>query len=338
LLAVASGSLPGCRKQPVGVSASIEFSRIPQADQGGRAKHDIIEGRVTGAKPGELIVLYAKSGSWWVQPLVTHPFTKIQENSKWTNATHLGTEYAALLVDSGYQPAPTLTALPAVGGLVRAVAAVKGAASPPSASLQFSGYEWRVRDAPSSRYGLTINDPRNAWVDSGGAMHLRIAKTAKGWSCAEVSMTRSLGYGTYSFVTRDTSKLDPAAVFMMFTWDYGQPDAKFGEMDINISRWGNLTAKNAEYIIQPYFVPENTLRFMAPAGTVTHSFRWERGRATFKTVQGPQNRTIAEHVFTSSVPVPAIESVRMNVNVNPRSRLPMKDGAEVVIEKFEYLP
>src|ERR1019366_638581 len=119
LLAIASSSLSGCRKQPAGGSASIEFSRVPQADQGGRAKHDIIEGRVTGAKPGEQIVLYAKSGSWWVQPLVSNPFTKIQGNSKWTNATHLGTEYAALLVEPGYPPAQTMTALPGVGGLVR---------------------------------------------------------------------------------------------------------------------------------------------------------------------------------------------------------------------------
>ncbi len=73
---------------------AIEFSRIPQADPGGRETQDIIEGIVKGAQPGQQIVLYAKSGRWWVQPLVTHPFTKLDGKSgmKWTNATHLPLE------------------------------------------------------------------------------------------------------------------------------------------------------------------------------------------------------------------------------------------------------
>ena len=30
---------------------------------------DAMEGRVSNAKPGERIVLYARSGVWWVQPV-----------------------------------------------------------------------------------------------------------------------------------------------------------------------------------------------------------------------------------------------------------------------------
>jgi hypothetical protein len=39
---------------------SIEFTRIPPAAEGGPDKLDIIQGRVTGARPGEQIVLYAR--------------------------------------------------------------------------------------------------------------------------------------------------------------------------------------------------------------------------------------------------------------------------------------
>src|ERR1700750_1789518 len=99
--------LSGCHSRQREVRPSIEFSRVPQADQGGRDRHDIIEGRVFGARPGQQIVLYSRNGTWWVQPLVDQPFTEIQKNSKWTNATHLGMEYAALLVDPGYRPPPT---------------------------------------------------------------------------------------------------------------------------------------------------------------------------------------------------------------------------------------
>src|SRR5258706_4372617 len=85
LLAV-TVALLGCHSRHSNSQPSIEFTRIPQADEGGRETHDIIEGRVAGAHPGQQIVLYARSGTWWVQPLVSQPFTKVGPNSKWTNA------------------------------------------------------------------------------------------------------------------------------------------------------------------------------------------------------------------------------------------------------------
>ena len=148
-----------------------------------------------------------------------------------------------------------------------AKATVKGGSAPPSPSLHFGGYEWRVRDAPSSRGGgSTKYDPRNAWTDADGALHLRIAKVSDKWTCAEISLTRSLGYGTYSFTVRDISGLPPAAVFSMFTWDYALADQNFSEVDIEISRWGDPEGKNAQYVVQPFYVPANVSRFMAPSG------------------------------------------------------------------------
>ena len=49
-------------------------------------------------------------------------------------------------------------------------------------------------------------------LDATGALHLRITKKGDRWSCAELELTRSLGYGTYIVTVRDTSKLEPAAV------------------------------------------------------------------------------------------------------------------------------
>lgn len=342
LLVVGWILLNSCRWQQASVGPSIEFTRVPQADEGGREKHDIIEGRVTGARPGQQIVLYARSGTWWVQPLVSQPFTKIGPNSKWTNATHLGTEYAALLVEARYRPPATANVLPAVGGAVSAVAITKGASAPPSVSLRFSGYEWRIRDAPSSRGGVNLYDPANAWTDKSGALHLRIAKLSGKWTCAEVSLTRSLGYGTYSFVVRDTSQLEPAAVFGMFTWDYSGEDQNYREVDIEISRFGDPTSKNAEYVVQPYYVPANVARFTTPSEAVTHSFHWEPGRISFRTLRGSQAvaaaPVVAEHVFTSGIPSHGIESIRMNLYIYGKAKIPLENGAEVVIEKFEYLP
>ncbi|MGH9846572.1 MAG: sensor histidine kinase, partial [Blastocatellia bacterium] len=75
---------------------------------------------------GQHVVLYARSGAWYVQPFTDQPFTKIQPDSTWKNSTHLGTEYAALLVEPGYHPEARLDVLPTRGGGVVAVAAVKG--------------------------------------------------------------------------------------------------------------------------------------------------------------------------------------------------------------------
>jgi hypothetical protein len=335
ILAVAGALLSGCRSPQASTQPSIEFIRVPQADEGGREKHDIIQGRVSGARPGQQIVVYSRSGVWWVQPLVDHPFTKL-EGSIFSNATHLGTEYAALLVEPGYRPADTVKELPARGGGVAAVASVKGSNSPPSKSISFAGYEWRVRDAPSNRGGRNDYDPGNAWTDAGAAMHLRIAKVSGKWTCAEVSLTRSLGYGTYSFAVRDTSHLEPAAAFAMFTYDYAGADENHHEVGMEISRWGDPASKNAQYVIQPYYVPTNVVRFDAPAGPLTHSFRWEPGRVSLKTTRG--SKVISERVFTSGIPSHGIESPRMCLYIFRKAPIPLENGAEVVIDKFEYLP
>lgn len=106
----------------------VKFTRIPRSTAGGPDRFDTIEGRVIGARPGQRIVLYAQWGGWWVQPLADQPFTKIQPDSKWRNATHLGIQYAALLVEGNYQPPASADVLPSTGHGVVAVAVIKGRA------------------------------------------------------------------------------------------------------------------------------------------------------------------------------------------------------------------
>jgi hypothetical protein len=315
---------------------SIAFTRIPQADPSGSASNDIIEGSVTGALPGQKIVLYARTGKWWVQPLVDQPLTDLSPNFAWTNATHLGTQYAALLVKDGYRPQSVLDSLPQTDDNVLAVAVVPGAASPPSPIVHFSGYQWRLRTAPSARGGQNVYSPSNILVDEKGAMHVRISKTEKDWSCAEASLTRNLGYGTYEFVVRGLDALEPAAVFGMFTYDYASGVLHNREMDIEISRWGNSAEKNAQYVLQPYYIAANVYRFNSPHGTLTFSLRWERDRATFRTLRG--SSVASEHVFTASVPSPGIESIRVVLYVYRDAVIKLQHPMEVVIERFTYSP
>ena len=118
--------LGACRSRQGVPEPSIEFTRVPPAAEGGPDKIDIIEGRVIGARPGQQIILFARWGPWWVQPLADQPVTRIQADSKWRNSTHFGTEYAALLVDPGYRPQATMDVLPGEGAGVIVVAITKG--------------------------------------------------------------------------------------------------------------------------------------------------------------------------------------------------------------------
>jgi hypothetical protein len=338
--------LEGCQRGRSKPSAAIEFSRIPEANQGGQETQDIIEGFVKGAHPGEQIVLYAKSGQWWVQPLVTHPFTKLATQAgrmKWTNATHLGTDYAALLVEPGYRPTPILANLPKLGGsagsAVIAIASTKGAASPPSKIIGFSGYRWRLRDAPSSRGDVTNKySPDNIWVDSGGAMHMKIGRDGRDFTCAEASLTTSLGYGTYNVTIRDASRLHGKVVFTMFTWDYARPDESNGEMDMEYNYWRE-EKENFQYGLPPFY-GQNIKRVIMPSATLIHSLRWEPGRAVFRTVRAPvpSAKPVAEHTFTSHIPTHGIESFRMSLYLRRDHPLNFNEDPEVMIEKFEYLP
>src|SRR5579863_3880298 len=146
VLAAATGLLVNaCTSRP-----TIEFTRVPPADSGGPDTMDVIEGRVKGAKPGQKIVVFAHSEVWWAEPRLGRLFTSIEADSTWKTPTHLGTEYAAALVEPGYQPPFTSDSLPKEGGPVVAVAEIKGspASSPMHRTLRFSGYDWIVRESP----------------------------------------------------------------------------------------------------------------------------------------------------------------------------------------------
>ena len=326
------------RPQP----ASIEFTRVPPAGQGSPDILRAIEGKVKGARPGQKVVIFARSGVWWVQPLADQPFTAIQRDSTWKTSTHPGSAYAALLVDPGYRAPATMNVLPQKGGSVSAVVTAEGPAPDqiPYKSLNFSGYQWEVRQGSASP-AATPNqyDPANAWVDQEGFLHLRIRKTPSGCTSAEVWLKQSLGYGSYRFLVRDVSQLEPRAVLAMIVWDGSAPNQG---MSTEISRWGESAGKNTQFVVQPYYVPANVVRFLSPPGRLVYSFDWSMGRLTFRTERaasrGAQEGTIAAHTFSSGIPDPGGEELHLNLYDFDDRRTHLKNGVEVIIEKFEYLP
>jgi hypothetical protein len=316
----------------------IRITRVPMASAAGGTQTDVIEGSVSGASSEDRVVLYAQNRTWWVQPLEKEPSTQLADHFHWINGTHLGTRYAALLVSPKFVPANNIPELPQVGGPVKALAVVPGQERPPSPYISFGGYQWRMRIAPSNRGG-TRNEyaAENIWTDTSGALHMRITGGPTAWTCAEVTLTQSLGYGTYSLEVRDISRLEPAVVFAFFTYDYAGGDSNHREANVEVSRWGDPGAKNGQYVLQPFHVPANVSRFLVPPGPVVHSLQWEAGRMTFRSAR-PAGKAFYQHTFVSGVPSPGLESPRMALYPYNRGPQKLLHPAEVIVDKFRYLP
>ncbi len=338
-------AIAGCRSRSADDRAAIEFTEIPPAGPGGPDRVALVRGRVRGALPGQRIVLYSRSGAWWVQPLSDQPFTSIEPDGSWQTSVHLGTEYAAVLVAPEYHPAATSNTLPSPGGSVIAVATATGEPLPPTEvrTIHFSGYDWEVRSIAGDRNGSpNTYNPANAWSDQKGFLHLRVSGTPEHWFCSEIIQTRSFGYGTYQFTLQDVSHMEPALALSLFTWDESALEPPHREVTIEFSRWGDPASKNGQFVVQPYYVPANVSRFEAGAGPITASFRWEPGKLSFQAVPGAHaargGRPIATHVFTSGVPTPGNERVRMHLCGFHYSKVLLQHEAEIVLEKFQYLP
>lgn len=348
--------LLSCAKKTHTTTPTVTFTTIPPGSAGGPDKLETIEGHVTNARPGQNIVLYVKSEDlWWVQPFTDRPFSKIQSDSSWKGQTHDGWNFAALLVDRGYTPSDTIKTLPPIGGGVAAVATTPGTGPPPpplplQKKIHFSGYDWTVRREASFRGGTgNTFESDNAWTDETGALHLRIAenhhvvsKSQSKWSCAEVELDHSLGYGTYVFTIRDTGQLDPSTVLDLFTWDDQGTEQSRRELDVEISRWGVPKGSNTQYVVQPYYIPTNTYRLIMPAALITHSFRWEPGQVAFSSSLGSDEsakaHVVDKHVFGIGVPTAGGDTVHISLYVFGSGFLPLQKENEVVIEKFEFLP
>jgi hypothetical protein len=346
-------ALAGCRTSSTNSPPTIVFNTVPATsppvhgqevpDQTGA-----IEGYVTGTHSGQRIVVYSKTdGRWGLQPPSGQPYTDVDTHGRWRTSTLLGVEYAALLVDPTYNPPVQTESLPNVGTGVAAVSTVKGQGPAPvfpsPKTLNFSGYEWTTSTGPIFHAGSrNFFDPSNVWVDKSGALHLRISGSPDNWTSAEVKLNGSLGYGTYRFKVEDTTHLEPSAVLSLITWDGVGTERNRRELDVELSRWGFVDNTNEHFVVQPYYVPANFVRFRVPPGVFTHSFRWEPGQVTFSTAAGSGDasgdRLINQHVFTSGVPSPAGQTVRLSLYVFARGQVPLKNENEVVIDKFEYLP
>ncbi len=336
--------LSGCHS-----ASLITFTEVPFAGAGGPETSGMISGKVDGKLRNKSVVLYSyDAGRWWVQPFATAPFTTIRADGSWNAQVHLGTKYAALLTRQTIQPPSVLEALPAIGKGIEAI--ITSAGKPgltarvheqaARQTIRFQGYEWEVRTIPGN-YAAKSNpySATNVSIDSGGALHLRLTRSGNAWTCAELHSTRTLGYGTYRIGVRNIAQLEPAAMFSLFTLSEGAAATEHGGMDIHFTRWGDPVNKNAEFVVQPYFVPANVYRFELPPGHITAEWNWSPEAARFAMQTGPSAaRLFNDWTFTSGVPSADGTQFYINLCAYGYAKIKPEHEAEVVVDRFEFLP
>ena len=216
-------------------------------------------------------------------------------------------------------------------------------------TIAFSGYTWNVKSS-SGRVGpgpnYFSNSAQNVWVDADGRLHLNITNAKGKWYCAEIVSQLSFGHGTYRFyLDSPVDALDPNVVLGLFTWN-DDPAFNNREIDLEFSRWGSANNLNAQYVVQPYTLPQNILRFSEPPGLwqTTHSFNWTPTEVVFQSLKGltavpaSPSDVIQQWTFTGSVPPAGGENARLNLWLFRGSRPTDGRQVEVVVRRFEFVP
>ena len=345
LLSVLLLPMAGCTRPP-----AIKFSQVPPASAGGIGTTGIIQGQVSGSHHGQHLFLYTLAdGRWWVQPLASEPRTAIQLDGSWSAQIHLGTEYAALLSKEEALPPISLDVLPTAGRDVETVALVKASGgsidAPEEANegsvLRFSGFDWKVRTLPGD-YGAKTNaySADNVTVDQSGALHLRLTRGDHGWTCAEMHTVRSLGFGEYFLTMKDVSQLEPAAMFSAFTYFERSTDGDHRELAFHLTRRGVMTNSNAEFRVQPSFVPTNFYHFEVPSGPLRLSLNWHPEKAEFSVTreQVETKQPIASWLFKTGVPKQDDTHLYVNFCNYGYAPSPPTRNAEVVVKSVQFFP
>jgi hypothetical protein len=178
-----------------------------------------------------------------------------------------------------------------------------------AATVRFAGRDWIVAQGPCQSGNVCA--PENVWVDGEG-LHLRLSSTSSGgFRAASVESADYTRYGMHRFYVRGpVADLHKNVVLGLFTFknrkdlrDNDFIDADLiaqgeGEIDIELTRWGNgaVTAANSYFTVQEGPPPppaENassaTFKLSDCRGLdcyTTHYFDWGPDRIRFKSFRG----------------------------------------------------
>lgn len=240
-----------------------------------------------------------------------------------------------------------MRAIPNAPGDPPAKVSATGQAS--SATLNFSGYTWIVKNGAGIGPGPNTWRGANAWVDSAGHLHLKVSydsATSK-WVCAGITSVNNFGYGTYQWqVQGPVSTLDKNIVAGLF--HYSGPDG-YNEMDVEFARWGDVDKPNVNYSVYPAAGTAGKEQHMRinwtqSGGTSsTHRYTWTKDSVVFKSMNGFYNddtNLFFNHGFQSPETTIPAKGMPVKMNLWCFKGMAPSDGkeVEVVIRSFKFIP
>ena len=301
-LVTALGGVKLVTASPLGVGATVVVtSDVTSA--GNRSVTLKVSG-IPAASYGNLcVLLFAQTDQYYRQPL-TGSILSISAGGLVTISKVNPGSLSAWVVTKAYAatvPA-TLTSPLTVDG-VNVLAGTN--------ALWFAGSLWNVKTSTGGvGPGPNVFGP-DSYVDSHGALHLQVVKTAGQWQCSEVWLPNVATYGRYTFYLNALSApLDPSLVLGAFLYaDGGQ------EIDMEIGTYANPDSQS-QWVVQP----NTPHRFVAPLADLTYSYNWEPGEVDFQcwTGHSPSPASPSDIVDTytySGSDVPA-ESDDLHVHLN----------------------
>jgi hypothetical protein len=339
------------------VTPSILITNLPTY---GVASH--LAGVVLNANPATnavAVFIYVPGYGWVTKPTCAQPLTTIQADGSWFADVNTGgagdltaTRFAALLVSTNFNQTCVL-GLPNLPANTYAQAVAQAVVTRPSPGvrfLNFSGYDWWVKNStgtvgPGPNYFSDATN--NVWTDTNGWLHLRITHRNNAWQCAEIISARTFGPGNYRFELNSVvDNLNQNVTLGLFNYS-DDPAFTDREIDVEGGRWNIPSdANNAQFVVQPYNLANQLVRYRVPPGLAdsTHLFVWETNRISWQSQTGAYSAAatnlIASYIFTNAANVPQSgdEVVHLNlwlINGNPPTD---NNEVEVIIKSFNFVP
>jgi len=164
--------------------------------------------------------------------------------------------------------------------------------------LDFGVYQWRVKQSPLAPLEPHMGPGPNVWSSDnvqvrpdGGGLQLSIVKRNGTWTCGEVTLNQSLGFGTYEFeVTGRPDLFDRNVVLGLFSY-LGPDDTN--EIDIELAKWGmEENDKRLNWVVYPQALgtpkKKETNKFALNGDASTHCYTWTPRGVLFQCFHGYQ--------------------------------------------------
>jgi hypothetical protein len=209
--------------------------------------------------------------------------------------------------------------------------------------VQFSGFPWFLKDAPTQllQPGPCYFSGDLVQSDSNG-LHLTVGKAPSGqWLSSEVMASESFGYGEYTVnVANSLGDHNEEVVLGVFLWDETNPEYN-GEIDmLEASRFGDPNNPyNAQQVLAPWNVTGRINRFAIPpnAGPAVVSIQWFPSSLVY-VIECPETAFKMTWSPDSSIVPQPTGFERLHINAWLNFGYPPSDGnnATFTITSFEF--